>query len=268
MAYLLGARRGRPLAGGGGAQRRQPATPSWSSPPERSAAHLSGSTLSRGPSGTVGGEGWLGSARRASRSGAATGPDGPLALPAADQIIEEFTAQAAAGQRRAAAIPRSAGASGPGRVGGRNRGRAGSGLCGGVDPVGAAVGPVLLLPDRHQLPEPVDGVAAGLQGGPVRAADRHRHAHLADPQPAQAVDRRPRADRPAAARARLDLRRLARNAIVLDAPYGEHDKDAAAGRWDIGGVGRVLRRQRLDAAGPDAGPREPRGPPLAEPLVG
>src|SRR3712207_2220076 len=34
----------------------------------------------------------------------------------------------------------------------------------GVDPLGAAVGPVLLLPDGHDLLEPVDGVAAGLEG--------------------------------------------------------------------------------------------------------
>src|SRR4051794_34595669 len=54
----------------------------------------------------------------------------------------------------------------------------------GVDPLGAAVGPVLLLPDGHDLLQPVDGMAAGLEGlGPVRAADRHGHATSPAPRP-------------------------------------------------------------------------------------
>ena len=72
-----------------------------------------------------------------------------------------------------------------------------------------AVGPVLLLPDRHQFLEPVDRVAAGLERlGAVRAAHGHGHADLADVQLAQAMDQDDVADRPAAARVGLDLGQL------------------------------------------------------------
>src|SRR5262245_27790945 len=56
-----------------------------------------------------------------------------------------------------------------------------------MDPLAAALGVVLALPDGHEFLDAVDGVAARLERlGPVRAARRHRHAHLADAQPAQA----------------------------------------------------------------------------------
>ena len=82
-------------------------------------------------------------------------------------------------------------------------------LRGLVDPLAGSVRGVLLLPDRHQFLERVDGVAAGVERlAAVRATHRHRHAHLADRQPAEAVDHRDVPDRPALPHLGLDLGEL------------------------------------------------------------
>src|SRR5687768_16580184 len=74
----------------------------------------------------------------------------------------------------------------------------------GVHPLGAAVGPVLFLPDRHDFLEAVDGVAARLERfGPVRTADGDRHAHLSDLQMTEPMDQGHLADGPAVARLAL-----------------------------------------------------------------
>src|SRR3981081_1036127 len=79
----------------------------------------------------------------------------------------------------------------------------------GVYPFGAAVGPVFLLPDRHELLQPVNDVTARLERlGSVWTADRHRDADIADVEMAEAVFEDDIADRPALPGVRLDLREL------------------------------------------------------------
>src|SRR5262249_9702604 len=75
-----------------------------------------------------------------------------------------------------------------------------------VDPLGAAVVPVFLLPDGHQFLEPVDGVTTRLERlAAVRAADGDGDAHLADFQMPEPVDHDHLADGPALACLPLDL---------------------------------------------------------------
>src|SRR5581483_4669580 len=68
----------------------------------------------------------------------------------------------------------------------------------GVNPFGAAVGPILFLPDRHQFLEPVNRVPARLERlAAVRTTYRHRDTHFADIEMAQPMDHYDLADRPA-----------------------------------------------------------------------
>src|SRR5262249_46840672 len=79
----------------------------------------------------------------------------------------------------------------------------------GMDPFRGAVGPVFLLPDGHDLLEPVDGEPACLERlAPMRATHGHGHAHLADFEMAQPMHQDDFPDRPARARLLLDLREL------------------------------------------------------------
>src|SRR5262245_29699110 len=78
--------------------------------------------------------------------------------------------------------------------------------CSGMDPLRGPIRPMLLLPDRHELLEPIDGMAAGVERlMPMRATDGHRDADVADFQVAQTMLEDDLADGPARARVLFDL---------------------------------------------------------------
>src|SRR5438874_6232872 len=82
-------------------------------------------------------------------------------------------------------------------------------LCPGMHPFRFAARPVFLLPDRHDLLQPINGMAAGLKGlGTMRATDDDRNADFAHFQMTQPMDHDHVADRPTLPRVLLDLRHL------------------------------------------------------------
>src|SRR5260370_29109024 len=78
-----------------------------------------------------------------------------------------------------------------------------------MSPFCRSVGPVLFLPDRHQLLEAIDGVPASLERfSPMRAAHRDRDADLAYPEPTQPMFEDDFANRPTATCFGFDLGHL------------------------------------------------------------
>src|SRR5438067_1035947 len=79
----------------------------------------------------------------------------------------------------------------------------------GMYPFRTAVRPVFLLPDRHEILEPIDGIMTRLKSlGPMRTTDSHGDAYRADLQVAEPMDHGHFTYRPAGPGLALDLGHL------------------------------------------------------------